>query len=94
MELKKVLLTLLLTSCVSSQSVVDNDASENNTQNHPVRDYANITRVENLLNIFNIEYVGRNWMTVNEKISKKCAHNMMQYLDGLQDKKTWAMKSK
>ena len=90
MELKKFLLTLLSIFFARGQNLTEDD----HIQNHSVRDYSNITRIENILNIFNIEYVGKNWITVNKKINKKCAYNMMQYLDGLQGKKSWAMKSK
>lgn len=95
MELMKIFLTLfLIISCVKSQSDVKINDHANHTQNHPIRDYTNITRVENILTIFNIEHIGRNWIAVNDKLNKKCAHNMMQYLDGIQAKNTWAMKSK
>lgn len=91
MELKKVLLTLFLISCVKSQN---HDDSSNHTQINFIRDYSNLTKIENILNVFNIEIIGRNWITISDKINRKCAFNMMQYLDGLQVKKTWAIKSK
>ena len=96
MELKEVLLTLFLITCVKSQSygINENDENSNHTQISFIRDYSNLTRIENILNVFNIEIVGRNWITINEKLNRKCAFNMMQYLDGLQIKKTWAIKSK
>lgn len=93
MEIRNFLIIFLFISCVKSQSVVDHH-SANTTQDLTLRDYTNLTRIENVLNVFNIEFVGRNWIKVHDKINKKCAHNLMQYLDGLQGKKTWAMKSK
>jgi len=93
MELKKVLFTLFLISCVKSQSYANNENSIH-TQISLIRDYSNLTRIENILNVFNVEIIGRNWIIINEKINRKCAFNMMQFLDGLQVKKTWAIKSK
>lgn len=59
-----------------------------------VRNYDNITRIEDVLELFSIDVIGSQWMKIHDKLSFVCAQNMMEYLSGLERKEIWAIKSK
>lgn len=59
-----------------------------------VRNYANITRLEDILNLFNLNKIGASWKELSMQVSRECSHDMARYLDGLEERKIWALKSK
>jgi hypothetical protein len=58
-----------------------------------VRNFENLTRIEEILNLFSIEEIGRQWVKLNDKLNPICAYNMLEYLSGLEKRKIWAVKS-
>lgn len=94
MNILKFLTIILNLSIINIYAKNNNDISElDEREDLSIKNYVNITRLENILNVFDIHVIGSNWININSKISKRCAFNMMEYLNGLQEKKIWAMKS-
>lgn len=56
--------------------------------------YGNISSIREILEIFSIEYVGSDWMNIHTKMSRQCSDDMTKYLNGLSQKRVWAIKSK
>lgn len=60
-----------------------------------VQNYENLTRIEDILELFSVDIIGAQWENIYEKIhDKQCAKDMTEYLNGLSNRKIWAMKSK
>ena len=60
-----------------------------------VQNYENLTRMEDILELFSVDIIGAQWENIYEKIqNKQCAKDMTEYLNGLSKRKIWAMKSK
>lgn len=93
-----IVLNLLLLTTVKSQSTRNDNPikSLQNTQNGSLlmRNFSNITRIEDILNIFSIDLIASNWLDIYKELDKNCAKDMLLYLAGLQERKIWAMKSK
>lgn len=51
-------------------------------------------RLKDTLNIFDISYLASQWINVRSDISANCSQDIYKYLQGLQQAKMWAMKSK
>lgn len=58
-----------------------------------VRNFYNLTRIEDLLDLYNINEIGAQWKQIHDKVNPICAQNMMEYLDGLEQRTIWAIKS-
>lgn len=56
--------------------------------------FTNLIRISNILDVFNIERIGTEWDAVSREISANCSTDMIEYLQGLQTSKIWAVKSK
>jgi hypothetical protein len=76
--------------------VISAHAKSENVRNlkHEVRNYANLTRLEDILNLFNIDKIGSSWKELNTHVNRECSRDMTEYLNGLEEKKIWALKSK
>lgn len=76
--------------------VISVHAKSENVRNikHEVRNYANLTRLEDILNLFNIDKIGSSWKELNAQVGRECSRDMTEYLNGLEEKKIWALKSK
>lgn len=59
-----------------------------------VHNYENITQIQEILELFSVSAVGSQWTNIYKKLSTVCGRNMMEYLDGLEQKEIWAIKSK
>lgn len=60
-----------------------------------IQNYENLTRMEDILELFSVDIIGAQWENIYEKIhNKQCAKDMTEYLNGLSKRKIWAMKSK
>lgn len=88
-----VLNFILILKCVDSQS---NDSStRTSVESDLVQNYENLTRIEEILELFSINIIGKQWKELHKKIrNEKCAHDLNAYLNGLAKKKIWALKSK
>lgn len=83
---------ILIVSCVQAQTSVDELKYESSTV---VRNFNNLTRIEEILELFSVDVIGSQWKLIHGKIQNElCAKNMIEYLEGLQNKKVWAIKSK
>jgi hypothetical protein len=80
----KVLSLLLLVTCARAQTVVFDD--------EPVS-YENITRIEEILTVFNLDLVASQWSNVHHRLGARCSVEVADYLRGLRNRKIWAMKS-
>jgi hypothetical protein len=96
-----VLKLILIVNCVQSQSNVDGLKYESSTRTNylkndlVVRNYNNLTRIEDILELFSVGVIGSQWKEIHDKIRNEiCAKDMMEYLSGLEEKKIWAIKSK
>jgi hypothetical protein len=86
-------ITIFLAVLASSAHAKSENIRNNKEENFVVRNYANITRLGDILNLFDINKVGASWKEVNLLVNRNCARDMSQYLDGLEEKRIWALKS-
>lgn len=84
-----VLFQLVIVSQISSQSV-----KEERNLDALIRNYDNLTNIDHILNLFSVGVIGAQWQKLHNKLRPECAHNMMEYLSGLEQKEIWAIKSK
>ena len=77
----------LIVISVKSQSVEESSSPT-------IRNYANLTRIEDILELFSVEVIGSQWKQIYSKLNSNCANDMMEYLSGLEEKEIWAIKSK
>lgn len=92
---------ILIVNRVHSQSNVDELKYESSTRTNylkndlVVRNYNNLTRIEDILELFSVSFIGSQWKEIYSKLrSEICAKDMTEYLSGLEEKKIWAIKSK
>uniref|UniRef100_A0A182SX46 Uncharacterized protein n=1 Tax=Anopheles maculatus TaxID=74869 RepID=A0A182SX46_9DIPT len=50
--------------------------------------------LEEKLTVFDIKRIATGWSTLRPRLSGQCGEQMTQYLQGLQQEKLWALKSK
>lgn len=81
---------------VQSQSDIKPDTTSriNLSKDSLVRNYENLTRIEEILELFSVDVIGSQWTNIHKRLSTVCARNMMEYLSGLEQKEIWAIKSK
>lgn len=92
LTLKAFILNLSLVLIgVSSQSAADPKFI---SADSPVRNYENLTRIEDILNLISVQVIGSQWKNIHSRVSANCAHDMTNYLNGLEKKEIWAIKSK
>lgn len=92
-----VLSLALLINGVHSQSdgiKYDSESPVRLNRDPLIRNYENLTRIEEILELFSVEVIGSQWTKIHQKLSTVCARNMMEYLSGLEQKEIWAIKSK
>lgn len=96
MKILTIAITICLAlHCVESQSPNNNSSSRiNHLKTLDVHNYENITRIEEILDLFSVRVIGSQWTNIYNKLSTVCAENMMKYLNGLEQKEIWAIKSK
>lgn len=68
----------------------ENSESKNNDL---VQNFYNLTRIEDLLDLFNMNEIGAQWKQIHDNVNPICAQNMMEYLSGLEKRTIWAIKS-
>ena len=103
---KVLLVNLALIAATSSSSAQhvnlgSNNLSDNNksfgkgaeSDRIVVKNFQNLTRIEDLLDLFSIEEIGAQWTRLHDKLSPACSVDMLQYLSGLEQRKLWALKS-
>lgn len=89
--MKVITIILLLVSSAYAKS--ENVRNIKSDETFVVKNYANITRLGDILNLFSINKIGSSWKEVSLQLSRKCARDMTEYLNGLEEKKIWALKS-
>lgn len=89
--LKAFVLVLVLSGCVHSQS---SESPKYDSSSSAVRNYENLTRIEDVLELFSVDVIGSQWKTIYSRLSHHCANDMVAYLSGLEKKEIWAIKSK
>lgn len=96
MKFTLVLSVILLKSFALSQnpSIDGQPKVTLRVKNDEVHNYGNLTSIRELLEIFSIEYIGSEWMNIHNSLSHQCSHDTTQYLNGLSQRKVWAIKSK
>lgn len=96
MKILTIGITIVLTlHCVHAQSQNDPTSGINHLKKDSlVHNYENITRIEEILELFSVGVIGSRWTKIHKKLSTVCAENMMKYLNGLEQKEIWAIKSK
>jgi hypothetical protein len=88
-----VVFNLILLNCAASQS--NESFTRTNFESDVVENYDNLTRIEEILELFSVSIIGKQWKEIHGKIhNQRCAHDMTKYLEGLAKKKIWAIKSK
>lgn len=87
------IITILFALVVSAHAKSENVRNFKHDE-HVARNYANITRLEDILNLFNINKIGSSWKELSTQVTRECSRDMTEYLDGLEEKKIWALKSK
>lgn len=103
---KVLLVNLALIAAISSTSaqqvnVGNNNLSGNNksfgkgaeSDRTIVKNFQNLTRIEDLLDLFSIDEIGTQWTRLYDKLSPACSVDMSHYLTGLEQRKLWALKS-
>lgn len=89
--LKAFVLKLVLIGCVQSQS---SESPKYDSSSSAVRNYDNLTRIEDVLELFSMDVIGSQWKSIYSRLSHHCANDMVAYLSGLEKKEIWAIKSK
>ena len=89
MKVIVIIFSLLLSAYAKSENVKNIKLDENRAKN-----YVNITRLEDILNLFNINKIGASWKELSSRVNHKCSRDMTDYLEGLDKRKIWALKSK
>lgn len=104
--MKKIILTIVVLKLmfsvhrVHSQSSIKEFTYESDSKTTllrkdlAVRNYENLTSIGDILELFSVDVIGAQWTNIHKKLSTSCAHNMVEYLNGLEKKEIWAMKSK
>jgi hypothetical protein len=91
-SLSVVLNLILILKCVDSQS---NESSTRTNLRDSIQNYDNLTRIEEILELFSVNIIGKQWKELYPKIQdERCANDMTKYLNGLSTKQIWAIKSK
>lgn len=90
--MKVITIILLLVSSAYAKS--ENVRNIKPDESFVVKNYANITRLGEILNLFSINKIGSSWKEISLQLSRKCARDMSEYLSGLEERKFWALKSK
>lgn len=57
------------------------------------QNFTNLIRINELLDVFNIENVGASWASIQGHLNANCSRDMTDYFQGLQDGDVWAIKS-
>lgn len=57
------------------------------------KNYTNLIRINELLDVFNIQNVGASWSIIRGLLGNNCSRDMIDYFQGLQDGDVWAIKS-
>ncbi|CRL04481.1 CLUMA_CG017562, isoform A [Clunio marinus] len=57
-----------------------------------IHNYANLTSIKSVLDLFSIDVIGSKWMQIHDKLSTVCSRHMIEYLNGLDKKEIWALK--
>lgn len=78
---------------LSIQNSLNHVDSSNIKNKDLVRNFYNLTRIEDLLDLFNMNEIGAQWKQIHDKVNPICAQNMMEYLSGLEKRTIWAIKS-
>ena len=75
--------------------LVESKSNEGNIteEEYKIKNYINITRLKDTFDIFDIKIVGAKWIDIRKTVGDKCSKNMMNYLNGLEENKIWAIKS-
>lgn len=84
---KVLAIFLLVTIRANCQSV---EIEKNNL----IENFENITRIEQILTVFDLNQIAAKWTSVHKTLNQKCRNEMMEYLEGVRNRKIWAMKSK
>lgn len=53
----------------------------------------NLTRIGDILNVFQIENIGAAWGLFRNRVNRNCSNDLFDYIKGLQGGKLWAIKS-
>lgn len=79
----------------NSKSSKNEAASRTNSlvNDHLVHNYDNLTSISEILELFSVDVIGSQWTNIHKRLTTACAHNMMEYLNGLEKKEVWAIKS-
>lgn len=95
MKILTIAITIVFTlHCVKTQSQNDPASRINHLKkDSAVHNYENITRIEEILDLFSVGVIGSQWTKIYKRLSTVCAENMMKYLSGLEQKEVWAIKS-
>lgn len=93
MKVITLFLLLLVSSAYAKSENIRNNLKSDESSNFVAKNYANLTRLGDILNLFSINKIAAAWKEVNLKLDKKCAREMTEYLNGLEEKKIWALKS-
>lgn len=81
--------------CMDEKSITQNHLrSTTNSSMAPVKDFDNLLLINELLDLFNLGSVGRQWSELSQRLTPNCSRDMTDYLYGLESRKLWAIKSK
>lgn len=92
MKFTLVLSVIILKSFVLSQSPASEQSKVKN--DNAIHNYGNLTSIRELLELFSIEYIGTDWMNIHKSLSHQCSRDTTKYLNGLSQRRVWAIKSK
>lgn len=86
------IIIFLVVNFAQSQSIHD-ETQKQTKMFGTVRNYDNLTRIEEILELFSVHVIGAEWTKIHSRLSPACSHDMVEYLDGLEQSKIWAIKS-
>lgn len=98
MQIFLLILAPSLISCTDETKVTINRMAQsaNNTSSseNVIKDFDKLILISDILDLFNLGSVGRQWIQLSQKLTPGCQKDMTQYLYGLEKRKLWAIKSK
>lgn len=93
MKFTLILSVIILKSFALSQSPA-NEQPKVKSEDVTISNYGNLTSIRELLELFSIEYIGNEWMSIHKTLSHQCSRDTTKYLNGLSQRSAWAIKSK
>lgn len=103
-----LLLSILVLLSTSIQAVPDfqdaaaddgvilfNDSLTNQDQDGGAQhNFTDFVRIRDVMNVFGVDHIAGVWPQLQRRLNRNCSQDLMEYLEGLEEGKMWAMQSR